>query len=124
MVPEMLKQGYGKAFSYSLIAAAGILGIIIPPSIPMVMYGVATMESIGTMFLGGFGPGIVAGIFLILMAVHISKKNGYVGNGLSSAGSGLFIPGGMPSLRWWFQSSFWAVFTADFLQPLKPLQWP
>ena len=40
------------------------------------------MESIGTMFLGGFGPGIVAGIFLILMAVHISKKNGYVGNGL------------------------------------------
>lgn len=82
MVPEMLKQGYGKAFSYSLIAAAGILGIIIPPSIPMVMYGVATLESIGAMFLGGFGPGIVAGIFLILMAVHISKKNGYVGNGL------------------------------------------
>lgn len=81
MVPAMIKQGYSKGFSYALIAASGCLGVLIPPSIPMVTYGVATNASIATMFMGGFGPGILCGLMLIVFAVVICRKNGYEGNG-------------------------------------------
>jgi len=81
MVPSMIRQGYSKGFSYALIAASGCLGVLIPPSIPMVTYGVATSASIATMFLGGFGPGILCGLMLIIFAVVICRKNGYQGNG-------------------------------------------
>ena len=62
VVPSMLERGYDKGFSYALIAAAGCLGVIIPPSITMVTYGVATNASISTLFMAGFAPGIVVGI--------------------------------------------------------------
>lgn len=81
MVPAMLEKGYSKRFSVALVAASGCLGVIIPPSIPMVMYGVATGASIGNMFMGGFGPGIVLGGSLIGVSYYISKKNGFVGSG-------------------------------------------
>lgn len=81
MVPSMIKQGYSKGFSYALIAAAGVLGVLIPPSIPFVTYGVATNASIATMFLGGFGPGILCGLLLIAVSQFICRKNGWEGNG-------------------------------------------
>ena len=80
MVPEMVKQGYSKPFSYGLIAASGILGILSPPSIPMVMFGVATNTSTSAMFMGGFGPGILSALLLIVATLYISKKRGYKGN--------------------------------------------
>jgi C4-dicarboxylate transporter DctM subunit len=82
MVPTMIQKGYDKKFTLALVAAAGCLGTIIPPSIPMVMFGVATGASISTLFMAGFLPGIVCGIALIIVAVYISKKQGYVGNGI------------------------------------------
>lgn len=82
MVPTMLEKGYDKKFSMALVAAAGCLGVIIPPSIPMVMFGVSTGASISTIFMGGFLPGIVCGLVLIIVAVYISKKRGFVGNGI------------------------------------------
>ena len=81
MVPSMIKQGYSKGFSYALIAAAGVLGVLIPPSIPFVTYGVATNASIATMFMGGFGPGILCGCLLIVVSQIICRKNGWEGNG-------------------------------------------
>ncbi len=81
MVPSMIKQGYSKGFSYALIAAAGVLGVLIPPSIPFVTYGVATNASIATMFMGGFGPGILCGVLLIAVSQFICRKNGWQGNG-------------------------------------------
>ena len=81
MVPSMINQGYSKGFSYALIAAAGVLGVLIPPSIPFVTYGVATNASIATMFMGGFGPGILCGCLLILVSQIICRKNGWEGNG-------------------------------------------
>lgn len=81
MVPTMLERGYDKDFSLALIAASGCLGILIPPSIPMVVYGVSTNTSIGGMFLGGFGPGILTALLLIAIAIYISRKRGYKGNG-------------------------------------------
>ena len=82
MVPTMIEKGYDKKWSMALVAAAGCLGTIIPPSIPMVMYGVSTGASISTMFLGGFLPGIVCGLTLISISVIYCKRNGYTGNGL------------------------------------------
>lgn len=81
MVPTMIQHGYSKGFSYGLIAASGILGVLIPPSIPCVTYGIATNASISTMFVAGIGPGIFCGACLILVALIICKKYGYEGNG-------------------------------------------
>ena len=58
-IPSMLKQGYDKPFAGAISAAAGSIGVIIPPSIPMVMYCVATGVSVGAMFMGGVIPGIL-----------------------------------------------------------------
>lgn len=81
MIPAMVTQGYSKSFATALTAAAGALGVIIPPSIPMVMYGVATGASIGGMFLGGIGAGLVSGGVLMVVIYIISKKKGYKGTG-------------------------------------------
>lgn len=83
IVPEMLRKGYSKEFSSGLIATAGTIGVIIPPSIPMVIYGVSTGASISTMFLAGFLPGIMIGLILMLLAHFISKKKGYLGETLN-----------------------------------------
>ena len=82
MVPTMIERGYSKDFSLALIAASGCLGILIPPSIPMVVYGVSTNTSIGGMFLGGFGPGIVTALVLIGMCIYIAHKKGFKGSGI------------------------------------------
>ena len=82
MVPTMIERGYDRDFSLALIAASGCLGILIPPSIPMVVYGVSTNTSIGGMFLGGFGTGILTALLLVGMAIYISHKRGFKGNGL------------------------------------------
>jgi C4-dicarboxylate transporter DctM subunit len=79
MVPAMIKAGYDKDFSAAIAASAGSIGVIIPPSIPMVTYGVVGGVSIGSLFLGGFGAGITVGLSLMLVVYFISKKRGYGG---------------------------------------------
>jgi C4-dicarboxylate transporter DctM subunit len=81
MIPYMVKAKYDRTYSTGLSAVAGGLGIIVPPSIPLVIYGVATNTSIGDLFLAGIGPAFVVGIFLIITNVILSKRNGYSGNG-------------------------------------------
>ncbi|TLP69409.1 TRAP transporter large permease subunit [Parasedimentitalea maritima] len=58
-IPEMLKRGYEKRFVFGLLAAGGTLGILIPPSIPMIVYGFVTEESVIALFLAGVGPGLL-----------------------------------------------------------------
>lgn len=81
MVPAMIEHGYDKSFAVALIAASGCLGVIVPPSIPMVLYGVATGASVGSLFIGGFGPAIVLGGGLCILSIFISQKRGYKGTG-------------------------------------------
>ncbi|RGY97630.1 TRAP transporter large permease [Clostridium sp. AM58-1XD] len=83
MIPSMVEKGYDKKFAVALVAAAGMLGVIIPPSIPMVMYGIAANASIGGVFLGGISAGLICGLSLIVVAVYYCRKNGYSGNGES-----------------------------------------
>ncbi len=79
MVPSMIRRGYNPHFSGALTAASGSLGILIPPSIPMIIYAVTAEVSIGEIFMAGFIPGILVGLGLITIVYIISKKNGYKG---------------------------------------------
>jgi len=75
MVPALLKAGYDLKFSLATVASAGYLGIIIPPSIPMVTYGLATGASVGDLFMCGFIPGIILTASMSIYAVYYGKKH-------------------------------------------------
>lgn len=77
MIPEMEKRGYDKAYSASLAASAGTIGVIIPPSIPFVIYAVVVGESISDLFIAGVLPGILMGVALMIVNVIVAKKKGY-----------------------------------------------
>lgn len=79
MIPSMVKKGYDPHFSGSIAACAGSLGILIPPSIPMIIYAVTAEVSVGEMFLAGFVPGALIGFGLITAVFLISRKRGYKG---------------------------------------------
>ena len=80
VIPTMLDKGYSKSFTLALIAAAGSIGVIIPPSIPMVIYGVSTSTSISSLFMAGFLPGILIGFSLIVVSYLYCKKQGWKGD--------------------------------------------
>ncbi|EPD70802.1 hypothetical protein HMPREF1479_01928 [Acidaminococcus sp. HPA0509] len=65
MIPQMVEHGYSKPFSAALTAAAGTIGVIIPPSVPFVIYGVVSGASITSLFTAGFLPGILMGVALM-----------------------------------------------------------
>lgn len=78
LIPAMIKRGYHPNFAGSTQAVSGTLGIIIPPSIPLILYGVAAGASIGDLFIAGMVPGIVIGIGLIIVVVILAKKRNYL----------------------------------------------
>jgi C4-dicarboxylate transporter DctM subunit len=80
LLPAMARDGYPKGFSIGLVASAGCMGIIIPPSIPMVIYATSSNVSISAMFLAGVIPGLMIGLSLMLVAYYKSKKNSYRGS--------------------------------------------
>lgn len=74
-MPEMRRFGYDEAFAAGTIAAGGTLGILLPPSVIMVLYGIMTETSIGAMFAAGFLPGLLAiGLYLLTVAVLTARK--------------------------------------------------
>lgn len=75
-LPILLGLGYDKKFCVSLIAVAGSLGVIIPPSIPFIMYGLASGESVSDLFTAGIVPGILVALLLMAYAVYYCKVNG------------------------------------------------
>jgi len=75
--PAMLARGYEKKFILGLLACGGTLGILIPPSIPLIIYGAVTEESVGKLFMAGVIPGLVLTSILLAYAVFRSKRGGY-----------------------------------------------
>ena len=100
MIPEMVDHGYNKPFSAALTAAAGTIGVIIPPSIPFVIYGVVSGTSITDMFTAGFMPGIMMGAALMIVCYFVSKKNGYRGKEKASSAKEIWVA---------FKDAFWAI---------------
>ena len=77
LIPEMKNRGYPEDYAAGLTVASSTMGMIIPPSIPMVLFAVTAQESVGRLFLGGVIPGILVGLLQLLITVWISKKNSY-----------------------------------------------
>lgn len=75
MLPEMVRAGYNKFYAVALITAAGGLGVIVPPSYPMVIYGVTNNVPIGDLFIAGLGPALLVGLLLILVNYLYCKKH-------------------------------------------------
>jgi C4-dicarboxylate transporter DctM subunit len=75
-IPFLVEMGYDKTWSAGMIATAGGLGVIIPPSIPFVLYSLATGVSTGALFLGGVLPGIAIGLGMMIYAVYYCRKKG------------------------------------------------
>ena len=78
-IPAMVERGYDKYFSAALVAAAGCVGVMIPPSNPFVVYGISAQVSIGALFMSGIVPGIMVGIVLMSYCYWYSRKKGWRG---------------------------------------------
>lgn len=77
LIPEMVKKGYPVGFSAGITVASSTMGMIIPPSIPMLMYAMVTGVSVGKLFLAGLIPGLLVGVTQLILSFTISKQAGY-----------------------------------------------
>lgn len=101
MVDEMEKKGYRRELATGIVAAGGTVGIVIPPSITLVVYGVIAGASIGELFIGGMIPGLLMGLTMCLVSFVIAKKEK-----IPAEGSFSFM-----NLIKSFKDSFWALMT-------------
>ena len=77
MIMKMKEHGYPTKFTASVIASAGITGIVIPPSVTFVVYGCVTGQSVSKLFMGGLIPGLMLSAVVWILSSYFSKKNGY-----------------------------------------------
>ncbi|MFV0492226.1 MAG: TRAP transporter large permease [Pseudorhodobacter sp.] len=77
MIPAMEKQGYSRADAGAITVTSSTIGILIPPSIPMVLYGVTVGSSVGALFLAGLVPGILVGLFLMVAVYVMARRKGW-----------------------------------------------
>ncbi|MEZ8575948.1 TRAP transporter large permease [Vibrio splendidus] len=80
MIPSMVKKGYDRSFAGALIASSGGIGVIIPPSVVMIVYAITAEVSVTKMFMAGIVPGLVVGLVLIGYCLIVCKIRGYKGN--------------------------------------------
>ncbi len=74
LIPSMIEKGYTKDFSVAVTATSSVIGILIPPSIPLVIYGILMNQSISTLFIAGAIPGILVGFVLMLISFIMAQK--------------------------------------------------
>ncbi|USZ49409.1 TRAP transporter large permease [Halomonas sp. DN3] len=80
MIPAMVQKGYDRAFSGAIVASAGGIGVIIPPSVVMIVYAITAQVSVTDMFLAGILPGIIIGVALMVYTYIQSRRHGYQGS--------------------------------------------
>ena len=80
MIPAMVKRGYDRGFASTVVASASPIGVVIPPSISFIIYGVLTSTSVTDLYQAGIPAGLIMGGFLMLLAYFIAKKNNYKGD--------------------------------------------
>lgn len=98
-IPAMIRKGYKKGFAAAIQSAGGSIGVIIPPSIPMIIFGVIGGVSIGKMFMGGFVPGVLIGGGLMVASYFLAKRAGYKRDARAS----------LPQVGKAFFEAFWAL---------------
>ena len=86
LIPAMKRSGYTSDFAAAVQASGGSIGVIIPPSIPMIIFGFLTGASIGQLFAAGILPGVLIGLSLIAVSTWISWRNGYAATSSFSLG--------------------------------------
>ena len=106
-IPLLVELGYPKAFVTALVAVAGGLGVIIPPSIPFILYGLTSGESVGKLFLAGIVPGLLIGLCLMVYAWYYCRKNGEDKEKLDAYCAELHAKGALKV----FKESFFAIMT-------------
>ena len=99
MIPAMVRRGYSPGYAAAATATAGGVGIVIPPSIPMVIYGVAGQQSISKMFMGGIIPGLLIALGLSLTHVFLCRKMNTTGG----------LPWSLPALLDSLKKGFWSM---------------
>ncbi len=77
LIPSMIQRGYDKGFAAAVQAAGGSIGVVIPPSIPMIIFGFLTGASIGKLFAAGILPGVLMGLSLIAVSTVLSRRHRY-----------------------------------------------
>ncbi|AST98604.1 C4-dicarboxylate ABC transporter permease [Shouchella clausii] len=77
LIPSMMKEGYSKSTAVGTTAASSTMGLLIPPSIPMVVYGSVTSVSVGQMFIGGIIPGLLMGVAMMALVAFVSHRQNY-----------------------------------------------
>ncbi len=106
-IPILVELGYDKVFAAAIVATAGGLGVIIPPSIPFIMYGVVTGTSVGDMFTGGILPGILIALCLMIYCVMYCIKHGEDKEKINASVGALREKGFFGI----FKEGFWAILT-------------
>ena len=81
MIPAMVRHGYDRGYAGAVTSSSGGLGVVIPPSIPMVIYGVSASQSIADLFIAGFIPGVMLAVGLMTMNYFLSRRKQYEGDG-------------------------------------------
>ena len=92
-IPAMIERGYDRFFSAALVAAAGCVGVMIPPSNPFVVYGVSAQVSIGDLFISGIVPGVMTGLVLMGYCYFYSRRRGWRGESKARTMHSLFRAG-------------------------------
>lgn len=80
IIPAMMRRGYSRSFSSGIVAASGTMGILIPPSIPLILYGILAEESVPRLFLAGILPGVMQGLLYIGWIIFFCKRKDYGGD--------------------------------------------
>jgi C4-dicarboxylate transporter DctM subunit len=100
MIPEMEKRGYPKKYSTAITAVSGMIGVMIPPSIPFIVYGISAEQSVSVLFIAGIIPGLLFAIGYMITAYILYKKSGF------NVRSEQFK---LPKLIRTFKDAFWAL---------------
>ena len=108
-IPILVRLGYDKSFATAIVAVAGGLGVIIPPSIPFIMYGMASGESVSDLFMAGVVPGLLIGALLMVYAICYCKKHGEDKEKINAKIDALHEQG------------LWKVFKSSFFAVLSPV---
>jgi TRAP-type C4-dicarboxylate transport system permease large subunit len=123
LIPALIQHGYARNWAAALQASSAELGVIIPPSIPMILYGVAAEVSIGELFIAGFGPGFLIGGALMLFVFLYCKRRGWGKNDgdgrlpLSSAGIDVAALAGALAAFWIGNRLIGPLLTSGSAQP-------